>query len=287
MNKNYKLLLTTFMASSLLTGCLGSSSSDDDTTTGATTQDVNIRFAAKVADQNASCNDTYAGLGVNSNASVQFTDFRLYVHDVALLDQNGNAQAVSLTSDGAWQTDRVALLDFETGESGCANGNSQTNMTLKGKVAAGSYTGITFKVGVPQEDNHQDSTQAPSPLNVSSLFWKWQSGYKHARIDAKVNGTTDWFFHLGSTDCTGDPTQGEAVTCGTPNRPTIRLMNFNAEANQVILDYAQLVSQTDLANPTEKPNGCMSGKTDADCTEVLKAIGLNEGTQRAFKVGSL
>ncbi|WP_077243263.1 MbnP family protein [Oceanospirillum linum] len=92
--------------------------------------------------------------------------------------------------------------------------------------------------------------------------------------------------HLGSTDCSGDPTLGETVTCANPNRPTITLNDFDIEAHKVIVDYGKLVATTNLSTPTPGPFGCMSGATDADCVEVFKNLGLT-GDQTLFGKGSL
>lgn len=288
-----KKLMTLGLIASIttLTGCLGTE--DNDKESSAQTKDVTIQFAAQVNGQSFSCSDTYAGLGTK-NTQASFTDFRLYLHGVNLIDASGKKHAVSLTNDGAWQTNEVALLDFETGDGTCT-GTTATNMQIKGKVAEGSYTGLEFGVGVPGQTNHQDSTAAPSPLNISGLFWKWQSGYKHARIDLKLasaydyndkegatQSTTAWFLHLGSTDCSGDPTQNETVTCTNENRPTITLNDFDPEANKVVIDYGKLTATTDLSTSTPYPFGCMSGATDSDCTEIMKNLGISNSDEQTF-----
>lgn len=281
-------------SSAILAGCNGSSSdSNNSDNNSSSTQDLTIQFAAEVADQPFSCSTTYAGLGTQ-DSQASFTDFRVYLHDVRLIDSDGNRHAVTLTNDGIWQTDDVALLDFETGDGSCS-GTTETNTVIRGTVAQGSYTGIEFGVGVPGQLNHQDSAAADSPLNISGLFWRWQSGYKHARIDIDLatpytytdgegteQTTNKWFFHLGSTDCSGDPTAGEEVTCANPNRPTITLNNFSADTNKITLDYARLMSTTDLSASTPMPFGCMSSTSDPDCTGPLANIGVTSETQTFF-----
>jgi uncharacterized repeat protein (TIGR04052 family) len=82
-----------------------------------------------------------------------------------------------------WQHAGTALLDFEDGRAACANGTAPMNTALRDTVAAGDYTGVAFKAGVPFEMNHGDPTTAPSPLNLTSMFWNWRGGYKFVRID--------------------------------------------------------------------------------------------------------
>lgn len=289
------MALSLLSGSIILAGCNGGgSSSNNDNNTGSSAQkDVSIQFAARVNGQPFSCATTYGGLGTQESQA-SFTDFRVYLHDVKLIDADGNRHAVSLTNDGVWQTANVALLDFETGDGSCG-GTTETNMQIIGSVAEGNYTGLEFSVGVPGDLNHQDQAAAASPLNVAGLFWSWQSGYKHARIDVDLaapytytdgegteQSTNKWFFHLGSTDCSGDPTTGETVTCANPNRPTITLTSFDTEASKVTLDYGRLMSTTNLSSSTPMPFGCMSGAADPDCAGPLANMGLSDTTQTFF-----
>lgn len=149
--------------------------------TAAETQTVSIRFAAKVGDQPFVCGTNYE-LGQPALRMMP-TDFRLYVSDVALINQQGEAVPVALTQDGKWQYQNVALLDFEDKTGACANGTAETRTEVAGTVAAGSYRGLQFTLGLPFALNHADSTLAASPLNLTSLWWNWRAGYKFARID--------------------------------------------------------------------------------------------------------
>ena len=96
------------------------------------------------------------------------------MHDVRLVDADGGEWPVTLDDDDLWQTDAVALLDFEDKTGTCANGTTPTNTVVKGTYDTGhdtvDFTGLRFKVGVPFALNHGDAATAPSPLNLSGLF---------------------------------------------------------------------------------------------------------------------
>jgi hypothetical protein len=150
-------------------------------------QEVTIRFAAQVNGAPFACGQSYPGLG-STKVTATPTDFRFYVHDVHLLRADGTAVPVRL-AETPWQRDGVALLDFENGQGPCAQGgNAPTNEALRGTVAPGSYTGIRFTLGVPERHNHQDATVAPSPFNLTAMFWNWQNGYKFLKVDLQVAG---------------------------------------------------------------------------------------------------
>lgn len=103
-----------------------------------------------------------------------------------LVRADGTYVALALTGRRHSQRAGLALLDFEDKTGTCANGTEEVNTELRGTAPAGTYTGAKFSVGVPDSENFKDPATAPSPLNLSELFWSWASGYKFARIDGKV-----------------------------------------------------------------------------------------------------
>lgn len=128
-----------------------------------------------------------------------------------------------------------------------------------------------------------------APLNLTSLFWGWQGGYKFARIDA-TSGGASFLVHLGSTACNGSPTGG-VTRCEFENRPTITLDGFDPSSGVIVADYAALVGTLDLqANSAGTAPGCMSTASDPECRAVFTSIGLPFGTSPAaqdfFSVGS-
>jgi hypothetical protein len=147
------------------------------------TEEVTIKFAGKVGNNAFSCGTNYK-LG-KPVTTVTALDFRFYVSDIALIDANGKAVPLTLKQDGKWQYQNVALIDFENKTGACANGTIETSDRIVGTIPKGNYKGLKFTLGVPSNLNHEDSTLAPSPLNLTSLWWSWRFGYKFARIDER------------------------------------------------------------------------------------------------------
>jgi uncharacterized repeat protein (TIGR04052 family) len=259
---------------------------DSGTDTGPTTLAVTIDFAAKVGALPVSCGTTYAALGTTA-ASVKLADFRFYVHGVELVRADGVSVPVTLTDDAKWQYQNIALLDFEDGTADCAtDGNADMNGTVKGQVPAGSYKGLKFVLGVPFAKNHANQATAPSPLNLGKLFWSWNSGYLFAKIEGQPQGMDTggnpygpFLFHLGSTACVGDAADGGAVTsCGKPNRLPVSLPLYELGKSKVVVDYAALVSTSDLLVNGGGPPGCMSFPGDPECPAVFQNLGLDYAT---------
>lgn len=245
-------------------------------------QAVSIPFAAKIGNQVVECgaNKVYSNLGAAGAGSIEIADFRLYLYDIALIDRNGKVEPLTLQQN-TWQNDNLVLLDFENAQGLCSNNSPAINTKIEGEVPQGDYVGLQFTVGVPSDKNHQNNATAASPLNVPSLFWSWQTGYKFIRLDMKTNrpprDAADqqfWYIHLGSTGCAGsDKQQAPTSPCTHPNAPKITL---NYELGQtVIIDVEQLLRDVDLTTSTPMPDGCMSGGSDPDCPNLFKNLGLS------------
>ena len=148
-------------------------------------KEVAINFAGSVGESEFVCGQSYEGIGV-SESTITPSDFRFYVSDVALIDADGNAVPLELEQDGKWQYQNTALLDFEDGTNSCDNGTTEVNTTVVGTVPEGNYQGLQFTMGVPEDLNHEDAAIAPSPLNLTSMWWNWQGGYKFLRVELET-----------------------------------------------------------------------------------------------------
>ncbi|MEL6439351.1 MAG: MbnP family copper-binding protein [Cyanobacteria bacterium J06621_8] len=149
-------------------------------------EEVAINFEAFVGEKQFECGTSYEEVGTG-DSTITPTDFRFYVSNVALIDSEGNVVPVELEQDGKWQYQNVALLDFENGTESCDNGNSETRTQVVGTVPQGEYKSLQFTMGIPAELNHDDAAIAPSPLNLTSMWWNWQGGYKFLRLELETS----------------------------------------------------------------------------------------------------
>lgn len=232
---------------------------------------LTLDFSARVGDAPFSCEATASGMG-STSAAIEPLDFRLYVHDVRLLRSDGEEVPVHLVDDDKWQSDGVALLDFEDKTGTCVNGTAETNTILRGTAPAGTYTGLALKIGVPAALNHADVASARSPRNLSGLFWGWSAGYKFVRIDGRVAGGASAFnIHLGSTSC-------HDAGCDRPNVGEVVLRGFDPTSRTVLVDYRALVAGTDLTRDLGGAPGCMSDADDPECPNLLAHLGVSPTT---------
>ena len=217
-----------------------------------------ISFELKLNKKSFSCSEAVEGWTL--------TDFRFFVSNILI---NGNA--ASLVADNLWQTNRVALLDFEDGTGSCSNGDSKINTHIK--ISKHIKTGdvLEFDIGVPFDQNHANPVKANGPLRNMSMHWSWRTGYKFIRFGAKNLEGESLNVHLGSTGCVGEMTDVEH--CIYPNRAKVKLNVVDPQKAILIHMDRFLFAPRDLADLRW---GCMSERDDVGCEPVFKALGLGK-----------
>ena len=306
MYANRRIPLARSAAVALAATCIAGA----DLASAQSSQPVTLRFAAQVGEQPFACGRTYDGVG-SPASRVTPSDFRFYVSGVHLIDEAGKAVPVQLEQDGRWQHRDVALLDFEDRTGPCLTGTAETRDVVTGTVPPGRYRGLRFTLGVPFALNHEDSTIAPSPLNLTSLFWSWQGGYKFVRIDLGSSGRPQtlkpgepmpmfgdaegslkfgFAIHLGSTMCGTGARNERPAECRNPNRATIEFADFDPARQVVVADLRALLEGVNVdVNQPKTPAGCMSSPNDGDCDPLMHNFGVAFGGkpsagQRFFRV---
>lgn len=268
-------------------GCSGKDTDETDTSAHEDL-DVALAFAPMAGTQPFACGTPVTGIGTSASTWDPL-DFRLFVSNVRLIRADGEEVPLELEQDGAWQYESTALLDFEDGSGSCNNGNTNTNTTIRGTVPDWSYTGVRFDVGVPFDLNHGDVGVAPSPLNLSSMFWNWEGGYKFIRLEGKTTGQPDgYILHLGSTGCVSD-VDGNVTACDAENIVPVELTDLNPVNDTIVVDIAALFATTNVDEAGMMMAGCMSGPGDAACAPVFDKLGLTydgvapTGSQKLFR----
>ena len=276
--------------------------------TAQTMQPVQLDFLAMAGNQIIGCGDKLQ-LG-SPKTEATLADLRFYVSNLMLIKANGERVPVSLTDDAKQvhtdaQGKQVALIDLENNQGGCMSPKNSDAMhpSLIGKAPAGSYVGISFDVGVPNNLNHIDTTKAPAPLDIAAMAWSWQAGKKY--LKAEVVPTTKvtrpetatspdsmgekFMVHLGATGCEGNPAAGERVNCLRPNIMPVSLPQLNPQTQAVAVDVAALFNGTDIRVDNGGAMGCMSAVNDPECPGIFKQLGMDlqsgksAGTQQLFK----
>ena len=193
-----------------------------------------------------------------------------YLSDPHLITSNGGEIPIQLDAESSWQSQRTALISLaeECGPSRGTGGNSGLN----GTVPSGDYQYLEFSLGVPFELNHVNPLEAEAPLDVPSMFWVWQTGYKFLRYD--IEG--QWSFHLGSTCCrSASAVRAPAEPCEQPNLARIRVPISDPFQARIGVDLDALISGID----TRGADNCVEAYgNDPLCRTLVERLGLDAGT---------
>ncbi len=257
---------------------------------GCGSREIVLSFDGLVGGAGARCGATYGEVGL-TGSELELTDFRLYIHAVRLLTEDGREVPLALTQDDTWQYADVALLDFEDGSSSCTSGTAGQNGSIRGTIDEDArITGLRFRLGVPFDLNHADASTAPAPLSYTSMFWGWNGGYKFVRIDARTTGLpTGFSIHVGSTGCEGDG-RGNVTGCLQENRVEVELAGFDPDQHTIAVDVGALLAESNIDVDGGGSAGCQSGVGDPECVPIFHALGLAydgvapSGPQRFFSV---
>ena len=196
-------------------------------------------------------------------------ELRFYVSDLAMIDTTGAAVPVRLDAASRWQNQSTALISLATG---CAETVASANRTVSGSVARGRYDALEFSLGVSFEHNHVNPMKAAPPLNVPSMFWTWQTGYKFLRLDLGNR----WSFHLGSTGCVSDSVmRPPRQACRQPNVARIRLEGGVDRGGTVLVDLDALLAGID---PADAGNCVARYRERGECRRLLATLGLDADT---------
>lgn len=271
--------------------------SDEDMDSASAERLLTIRFKGKVGAQDYACGESYPAQGTTALA-VRGRAFRFFVHDVRLIDAQGNEVPLALETRAPAQNQAVALLDFGNVDGRCPSLGDRTNDVITGYAAPGDYRGIALTVGVPEDLNHGDPAAAPAPLRGSGMAWNWVQGYRFfvgeleavdqpdvgqvdgqdtAMHDASIadagtdgeSGTEPGLgvLHLGSTGCVGSPARG--ISCAKQNRAQIRLSSFDPDTDSIAADLGALFTDIDLTR------GAQCHSRGDDCGSMFSALGVD------------
>lgn len=213
--------------------------------------------------------------------TVSMTDLRFYIYDLRLLGDDNTETPIALRPDEFWQTESVALLDFENGKGACVNGSERTNTVIRGQHSPGESYGLAFRIGVPADLNHEDALLASPPLNFTDMHWHWATGYKFLR--AGIETPTDGFWmHLGSSLCEG--TIGNIKGCRAPNRPEVMLSAFTPGSDRITIDLADLFAEVDLDDGVK--SDCSSGPEEDSCVAPFEKLGIQFASGNTLRSAS-
>ncbi len=238
-------------------------------------RDVTLRFDARFGSEPFACGRDFAGIGT-SGGTVTPLDFRVYVHDVALVRAGGERVPLTIVDDEAWQHDGLVLLDFEDGSGACMTGSPLMNSEIRGTAPDhDDYTGVQFLVGVPDAQNYLDGA-TPRPRSTPRVqWWSWAGGHKYIRLDVRPTSQPEFFYYLGATRATAASPRASPANTTTWRRSA---STASTPINVIKIDGAAILAGVDVDKVpdgmTDTLPGCMAFPGDPECPAMMAPLGL-------------
>ena len=195
---------------------------------------------------------------------------QFYVSDLHTTDGSGARIRVDLDVTTPWQDGSTALVSLP---SDCASrAGHARNATVTGRFPPGDHRHVEFDLGVPFARNHVNPLKAQPPLNVPSMFWTWQTGYKFVRLDLG----DQWSFHLGSTGCaSASAARPSTQPCRQSNVARVRLPTPPGPRALIVVDLDTLLAGVDVSRHAS----CTDRYAERPfCGPLLAALGLDPVT---------
>ncbi|MFT5082102.1 MAG: putative repeat protein (TIGR04052 family) [Lentisphaeria bacterium] len=199
-----------------------------------------------------------------------------YIYDIYLIDSNDQRIPYIITNTSPWQRNDVALLSFANAD--LKESNTRVHGTLPSNRP--TIVGLGFSLGLPFDVNHTNPLTTQSPLNIGSLYWSWQLGYKFLRVDydyINALGTTQQrAFHLGSTGClSASAIRPPQQACEKPNIAHIELRGFSPKKNVITVNMDALLHHDQNINATPAVMCTGHYKSHALCEAFISTLGLS------------
>jgi uncharacterized repeat protein (TIGR04052 family) len=244
-------------------------------------QNVSIRFKAKLGRDDFACGMAVSGIG-RTNATVQPADFRLFIHDLKLINAQAEAVRVVIDNRVPWQSNDVALLDFENGKDACTQGDPAMNWQVTGQVPTGSYHAVEFSNGVPEALEYANPVWLSPPLGLSLLTKGGLTGYHFIKLELVATPTLasdadmgEGVLLLSSSGC-GAGLDDAGIGCVKPNRNRVRLDGYALGSSVIAVHADAVFAGSDLSV------GVVCEGRGSNCQSMFESVGVDfeAGTPR-------
>lgn len=225
--------------------------------------------------------DIEVGSDVSGWQKLDLANTPFQTNNTALLGTN--CQDNSVVLNGKNTTENTVISPDEH------KAESKANWAIKFATDTNSildeYSHVRFMLGVPFEINHLNPISQPSPLNLPSMFWIWQTGHKFMRLEL-ASHQEQWLFHLGSTGCnSASAMRSPQHNCLYPNRFYFQLPLVKNDQGRLILnlDLAALLNHVELS----AASSCQSEQDKKSCQQLFNNLLLNNQIHNSAHVESV
>tara|TARA_R110000787_G_scaffold247001_2_gene352695 strand:+ start:202 stop:1083 length:882 start_codon:yes stop_codon:yes gene_type:complete len=203
--------------------------------------------------------------------------FQFFISDIQMGSESSGWRSVDLVPS-PFQSNDTVLLGTNcraAKQKNSSERDSNWTIELAPSVDMSTSSSIRFTLGVPFAVNHLNPISQPSPLNLPSMFWVWQTGHKFVRLEL-ASQNEQWLFHLGSTGCkSASVMRAPEHGCRYPNSVNFQLPIILADDNNVALNLnlAALLNNVELT----PSSSCQSEQDSVSCQQLFDNLSLVKG----------
>ena len=215
---------------------------------------------------------------VGSNAlgwqKLNLTNTPLQAHNTVLLGTKCQSENALLSLKSGEKNSTKSSEERDEEYNSTSNANWAIKFSADTTLLLNEKSYVRFTLGVPFEINHLNPISQPSPLNLPSMFWIWQTGHKFLRLEL-ASHHEHWLFHLGSTGCKSmSAMRAPQNNCLYPNRfmyelPLVKNVQDNFALN---IDLAGLLKNIELS----ALSSCQSEQDNKSCQQLFNNLSSNE-----------
>ena len=231
-NLNIKTSLFLIMSMGLL--FLNSCSKESSTT--ATSGSLTLEFEPMANGAAFSLNKSY--VNSSNSESLSFSLFQYYISNIVLTKTDGTKYTVP-------QKESYFLIKHD------GTANPEVKLT---NIPSGDYSSVSFLVGVDSAANLTDPTTLPEILNpANGMHWSWSQGYIFLKAEGKVNGTTDFKYHLGLNSNLKSISLSSAAGSATVRDNITPVIHLGADVMKIFDAISVVATPTAMGGPVLTP----------------------------------
>jgi hypothetical protein len=235
-------------------------------------QALSIAFRPKVGAADLACSDKSDAMVASDQI---FTDVRLFVSNVSLVDDAGQATRIALDAKDLQFTDgggtSIALLNFL--DAGCASSDATrtVNTAITGSVKTGQYKTLRFQVGLPYPAMDPRLVAIPAAMAPSDMGWMWEHYPADLQIEANAGSSRG-----GGSKLFNALTREKKITLELPL--DLSVAASGAAQIDVNMDLAKIFPSSGAAFAAGLESACnnstsLPSESDVNCARAFKAFG--------------
>jgi|GEM_PF-6064525 hypothetical protein len=236
-------------------------------------EQLKVKFQARVGQADLRCS---ARTAEDAALEQVFTDVRMFVTNLSLIDASGKEFALDLDIAPNFANlqykdqvgHNIALLNFLDPDCASSDGTDTVKSAISGRLPQGSYTALKFQIGLPYLPYADELTSVPASLAPSDMGWMWEHLPADIQIEMYAGRTKKMLNSLISKDKTV-----VVLPLSYEHRAgSVRELTLGMDLGKIFSGNAEAFVRG-LENACNNSNKKLA-ETSVNCAQAYRALGL-------------